>query len=152
MSVVQAAAAVVGTPTPSPVVIREVLTVPAQVPAAVLQLAQTVGLALAVGLVSVLHQLVAKNKLAANVQRTIVAAYSVIAAFVTAVLSGHLGVSANDINVEVTSLLVALGAAFSRYEYLYKAVVQGLSSNAPAVDAVAPSLATEVAPENPAVG
>lgn len=135
-------------PTPTPQVIKEVLTntikVPENIRGDVLNLASTLGLALAVAIVSFIHQLTIKDKWAGNIQRLIVAGYSLIAAFVTAALNGHVGVSVNDINIEVTSLLVALGAAFSRYEFLFKAIVAALHPTAaPGTPVVTPPLAVE---------
>lgn len=132
-AIVHAAQTVAATPLPSPQVVKEVFTnsVPVQVPADVLQLGQVLGLALATGFVSLVHQLVERGRLSGNINRLIVAAYTLLAALATALLSGHLGTSINDLQVEITALLVALGAALSRYEFLWKAVVQILANVMP---------------------
>lgn len=141
---IHTAATVVATPLPSPQVIKETFTntVPVQVPADLTSLAQNLGLMVAAAFVSLVHQLMVREKLSGNVQRAIVAGYTLLGAVAFSALTGHLGTSVNDLNVEITSFVVALGAALGRYEYLWKAFVSALgigstSTAAPVADPTA---------------
>jgi hypothetical protein len=115
---------ITSTPLPSPQVIKETLQPIVQqvpvVPPQVLELVQTLALAGAVAFVSVVHQLVERGRLGGTANRLIVAGYTLAASLGTAALTGHLGTGAGDLQVEITSFLVALGAALGRYEYLWK--------------------------------
>ena len=114
-----------------------------QTPAAVLQLLQTLGLFGAAALTSLIHQLVVKDKLSGNVQRALVAGYTLVLAALTALLTNHFGTTTPDLSLMLTSFLVALGAALGRYEYLYKAVLSALNVTLPS-----DSVSTEVIPSS----
>lgn len=133
LAVVSSAAA--GTPLPTPQVVEHTLQPIIQqatvVPPEVLQLAQVLALAGAVAFVSLVHQLVERGRLSGNVNRLIVAGYTLLAAVATSALSGHLGTAVNDLQFLITNFLVALGAALGRYEYLWKFVLNVLQGVLP---------------------
>lgn len=120
-------ATVAATPVPSPQVVKEVLQPVVQpvadTPAVVVQLAQIAGLAVAMFVVSVFHQVLefvtTKSKQGGwndNFNRALATLYSVAGGLVTAFSTGNLKPNFTGIATGVLSVAVALAATFWGYE------------------------------------
>lgn len=113
---------VVATPLPSPQVVKEVTQLQpivkevATTPQPVLELFQLLAVSGAAIVTSLVHQIIERGRWNSNVNRLVLTTYSTGAALLTAFLTGHLGVSANDLTVEATAFMTALGSASGRYE------------------------------------
>lgn len=154
-AVVQVAATVAATPlpSPSPQIIKEIFTntVPAQVPAYVLQLAQVLALAGATAFVSLVHALTARGKWPSAVNKAVVTGYTLVLALAATASAGHLGTNVNDLQSLLTAFLVALGSALGSYNLVLKSVLSafGFISTTPPDATTTAALATE---KDPALG
>lgn len=144
LAVAQAVAAT-PVPTPSPVMIEKVTQV-YQTPQAVVQLFQLGGVAVAGGLTSLLHFLALKGKLSANANRLLVTAYSSLAGVAYLFLTGHFGLTSQDLEVGATVLLAFLGS--NQGSHMLSEAIRDVYQNRTSTDAsgAAVPLATDSVP------
>jgi hypothetical protein len=61
--------------------------------------------------------------------RVLVTGYTLLAALLTAALTGHLGTNVNDLQVLLTAFLTALGAALGNYNLVLKSIFSAFGFN-----------------------
>lgn len=155
MSLVHLAAVVVATPTPSPTVIKETLQTVvqpvAQTPDVVVQLAAVLGTAVAALVISLFHQ-IASSKVAwlrDNVNRLVVALYTVGVGLVSAFSQGQLHWDATGVVTSLLMVSVAVATALGRYQ-LFQFVATLVKRGSKVSSDVEAALATDVPDETPA--
>lgn len=99
----------------------------ATTPEPVIQLFQLLGLVVAGFVTSTIHQLLERGRLGGNVNRLILAAYTVVASLVYGYMTGNLHVDAQSLTDLTTAAAAIFTAAQGRYE-LFKFITNALTA------------------------